>query len=47
VQLFDVVPDEGRGFYLVYPEISASRKKIRDFRDWLLAEAAADATANS
>ncbi len=39
IQLFDVVEDEGRGFYLVYPEIYASRKKIRDFRDWLLAAA--------
>ena len=40
VQLFDVVGDDDRGSYLVYPEIYASRKKIRDFRDWLLAEAA-------
>jgi len=47
VQLFDVVPDEGRGFYLVYPEIYASRKKVRDFRDWLLAEAAPVAAESS
>jgi len=46
VQLFDVVADDERGFYLVYPEIFASRKKIRDFRDWLLAEAAPVAAAN-
>jgi LysR family glycine cleavage system transcriptional activator len=47
VQLFDIVDDDGRGFYLVYPAIYASRKKIRDFRDWLLAEAASEATAGS
>lgn len=47
VQLFEVVSDEGRGFYLVYPEIYASRKKIRDFRDWLLAEAASVDNAKS
>jgi LysR family glycine cleavage system transcriptional activator len=40
VQLFDIVPDDDRGFYLVYPEVYARRKKIRDFRDWILAEAA-------
>lgn len=45
VQLFDTVPDDGRGFHLVYPEIHASRKKIRDFRDWLLAEAESEASA--
>lgn len=39
VQLFDVVSDEGRGFFLVYPQIYGSRKKVRDFRDWILAEA--------
>jgi len=45
MQLFDVVADDDRGFYLVYPEIFASRKKIRDFRDWLIAEAAPVAAA--
>jgi LysR family glycine cleavage system transcriptional activator len=38
VQLFDVVGDDGRALYLVYPEIFATRPKIRAFRDWLLKE---------
>ena len=46
IQLFDVVASDDRGFYLVYPEIYASRKKIRDFRDWLVAEAAPVAAEN-
>jgi LysR family glycine cleavage system transcriptional activator len=38
VQLFDVVGDDGRAFFLVYPELFASRAKVRAFRDWLIKE---------
>lgn len=41
VQPFDLVSDDGHGFYLVYPEARRNVSKIRAFRDWLLAEVAA------
>jgi LysR family transcriptional regulator, glycine cleavage system transcriptional activator len=46
VQLFDVVGDDGRAFFLVYPELFAARPKIRAFRDWLLKEAKPVAAEN-
>ena len=42
VQPFDlVVSSNAKAYWLVYPEAFAERPKIRAFRDWLLAEAAA------
>lgn len=43
VQPFTLTVTDGRGIWLVYPEHKRSRAKIRAFRDWLIAEAAADA----
>jgi len=45
VQPFDLVVVTGPALWLVYPEHKRGRAKIRAFRDWLLAEIAADATA--
>jgi LysR family glycine cleavage system transcriptional activator len=39
VQLFDVISTMGSKFFLVYPESRRNQRKIRMFRDWLLAEA--------
>jgi LysR family transcriptional regulator, glycine cleavage system transcriptional activator len=39
VQLFDVIGTMGSKFFLMYPESSRNQRKIRVFRDWLLAEA--------
>jgi len=42
VQPFDlVVSSNAKAYWLVYPEAFAERPKIRAFRDWILAEAAA------
>lgn len=38
VQPFDIVCDDGHGYYLVYPESRRNVPRIRAFRDWLLAE---------
>jgi LysR family glycine cleavage system transcriptional activator len=43
VQPFDLVVVSGPALWLVYPEHKRGRAKIRAFRDWLLAEIAADA----
>jgi LysR family transcriptional regulator, glycine cleavage system transcriptional activator len=40
VQPFDVSIPHDLAYYLVCPEASAERPKVRRFRDWLLAEAA-------
>jgi LysR family glycine cleavage system transcriptional activator len=45
VQPFDLVLAEPLSLWLVYPEHKRGRAKVRAFRDWLLAEAAADAAA--
>jgi LysR family glycine cleavage system transcriptional activator len=45
VQPFDLVVVTGPALWLVYPEHKRGRAKIRAFRDWLLAEIAADAAA--
>ncbi|KAA2241089.1 transcriptional regulator GcvA [Salinarimonas soli] len=42
IQLFDVVAGTGRSYWLVYPAARARVPKIRQFRDWLLAEMAED-----
>jgi LysR family glycine cleavage system transcriptional activator len=39
VQLFDVIGTMGSKYFLVYPESRRNQRKIRTFRDWLLAEA--------
>jgi LysR family glycine cleavage system transcriptional activator len=38
VQLFDQVSTLGQAYWLVYPEHRRLTRKIRRFRDWLLAE---------
>ena len=38
VQPFPLVADDGRHYWLVYPEARRGSRKIRLFRDWLLAE---------
>jgi LysR family transcriptional regulator, glycine cleavage system transcriptional activator len=38
VQPFPLVGDEGRFYWLVYPASRRGSRKIRAFRDWLLAE---------
>jgi LysR family glycine cleavage system transcriptional activator len=43
VQPFDLVVVSGPALWLVYPEHKRGRAKIRAFRDWLLAEIAAEA----
>jgi LysR family transcriptional regulator, glycine cleavage system transcriptional activator len=49
VQPFDVSIPQDLAYYLVCPEASAERPKVRRFREWLLAEAAgrAEPTASS
>jgi DNA-binding transcriptional LysR family regulator len=39
-QPFDLVVPNGKGYWLVSPEATAERPKIRALRDWMLAEAA-------
>jgi LysR family transcriptional regulator, glycine cleavage system transcriptional activator len=39
VQLFDVMGTTGAKYFLVYPEGRRNQRKIRMFREWLLAEA--------
>ena len=43
VQLFDLVVEAERSYWLVYPKARRRSHKIRAFRDWILAEAACDA----
>jgi LysR family glycine cleavage system transcriptional activator len=43
VRPFDVSMPAEFAYYVVYPEASARQPKVRAFRDWLLAEADADA----
>jgi LysR family glycine cleavage system transcriptional activator len=42
VQLFDVVVQADRSYWLVYPKARRRSAKIRAFRDWALEEAARD-----
>ncbi len=41
VQPFDLVANDGKAYWLVYPEARRNVPKIRAFRDWLLAAVAA------
>jgi LysR family glycine cleavage system transcriptional activator len=43
IQPFDLIVVSGPALWLVYPEHKRNRAKIRAFRDWLLAEIAAEA----
>jgi LysR family glycine cleavage system transcriptional activator len=47
VPLFGVVGDTGFAYYVVYPRARAAERKIRLFRDWVLAEAAADQSGST
>ncbi len=47
VQPFDLVLDDGQGYYLVYPESRHNNPKIRAFRGWLLGELADSGAAHS
>jgi DNA-binding transcriptional LysR family regulator len=40
VQPFDLVVPNGKAYWLVSPEATAERPKIKTFRDWMVAEAA-------
>lgn len=40
-QPFDLVVPNGKAYWLVSPEVTAERPKIKAFRDWILAETAA------
>lgn len=42
IQPFDITPDYGPGYWLAYPAERARVPKIAAFRDWILAQAAAD-----
>ena len=42
VQPFDLVASDGKGYWLIYPRARRNVPKIRAFRRWILAEAAAD-----
>ena len=45
VRPFDIILPADNAYYLVYPEHTANRPKIKAFRDWILAEAGALETA--
>ncbi|MGF7008476.1 LysR substrate-binding domain-containing protein [Aminobacter sp. BE322] len=40
IQPFDLIGDDGQGYWLVYPEARRNAPNIRAFRDWILAELA-------
>jgi DNA-binding transcriptional LysR family regulator len=44
-QPFDLTVSTGKAYWLVSPEATAERPKVRAFRDWVLAELAADVGA--
>ena len=39
VKLFDIMASAGDGYYLAYPREHRASRKIRLFREWVLAEA--------
>jgi LysR family glycine cleavage system transcriptional activator len=41
VQPFPIAPTDEGGVWLVYPDHKRNSPKVRAFRDWVLAEAAA------
>jgi LysR family glycine cleavage system transcriptional activator len=45
IQPFELMCSDGNAYWLVYPEARRNAPKIRAFRDWLLAEIAAQARA--
>ena len=42
MRLFPLAASEGEGYWLVHPEARAGSRKIRRFRDWLIAEIGRD-----
>jgi len=42
VRLFDIVADSGESYWFAYPKQLANMSKLRAFRDWIIAQAAAD-----
>ena len=40
VTLFDITAQAGSSYYLAYPEENRNLRKVKLFRDWMLAEAA-------
>lgn len=45
VRLFDIVTDSGESYWFAYPKQLANSAKLRAFRAWILAQAAADQPA--
>lgn len=45
VQPFEIIADYGTGYFLVIPPDRVRRRKIAAFRDWIVAQAAADPVA--
>jgi len=45
VQPFSHVVEDGRGYFLVYPEARRRSRKVQLFRNWIIAEAAATRSA--
>ena len=39
IQLSEIVAQDGRGHWFVYPETRSRTAKIKLFRDWILAQA--------
>ena len=39
VALFDITAQAGSSYYLAYPEENRNLRKVKLFRDWVLAEA--------
>lgn len=44
VRLFDITADSGESYWFAYPKARANTAKLRAFRTWLLAQAAAEKT---
>ena len=42
IQPFDLICNDGRDYWLVYPERRRNQSKIKAFRDWILTEMAAE-----
>jgi len=47
VALFDITAQAGSSYYLAYPEENRNLRKVKLFRDWVLAEAADGASGAS
>jgi LysR family glycine cleavage system transcriptional activator len=47
VRLFDIVADSGESYWFAYPKQHTNTSKLRAFRAWILAQAAADRGADA